>query len=426
MPLIDDRKPPARILRQALMGVGLCVALAVVIAGVLWVPITFLRAFEVIVAVGWCMALSALVIGLLSLAHIRPLIARVVDRYLPHGRSDTRTVLNRLSEEALALADVRQVAELTVTTLASIMRVAHCALWLREPDTGRYTLTAYRGVLPTLPSLSPDSPLVLHAQSCPCLLDVEQAAHTAQLPEPVLAQLQMWQARLVLPLQLHGELVGLITLGRTRSKRSVAVQDLAALQASAHTLTIGLTNARLFTELAHTRAAAVTDALTGLLVRRAFLEQGQRVLQQAQVTRTPAALLLLDLDHFKAVNDTYGSPVGDAVLQEVATRLSQLLRSGDLLGRFGGEELVLLLPSTDRGQALVIAERLRQIVAVSPVVTDAGRLSQTVSVGASVSPDDGTTLEALLATAGAALAAAKRTGRNRVSQAPHWDQPLPP
>ncbi len=161
-------------------------------------------------------------------------------------------------------------------------------------------------------------------------------------------------------------------------------------------------------------AEATYDALTGLLVRRALMSRAAAMLQRARVHHTPCSVLMLDLDHFKHANDTYGHLVGDAVLREVAARLTASLRTHDLAGRFGGEEFVFVLEGTARQQAVQIAERLCQLVARDPVQVNGHLLSQTISIGIATHPENGATFEALLAQADQALYAAKRAGRNRV------------
>src|SRR2546425_1258454 len=103
---------------------------------------------------------------------------------------------------------------------------------------------------------------------------------------------------------------------------------------------------------------AVTDSLTGLWVRRRFLEQARHTIARALAAGGRGSLLMLDLDHFKETNDQHGHPAGDAVLREVAERLRRTLRQHDLIGRYGGEEFILLLSDSNGPQAKAVAERL--------------------------------------------------------------------
>ena len=159
---------------------------------------------------------------------------------------------------------------------------------------------------------------------------------------------------------------------------------------------------------------AVTDALTGLFVRRHFMERAREELTRSKRHGLSYTLLMVDLDHFKQKNDTYGHLVGDVVLRDVARLLAHNLREVDLIARYGGEELVLMLIETGPAQALPIAQRLAQLVAVHPIRAYDELLAQTVSIGLAAFPDHGDTLEALIERADQALYSAKQQGRNRV------------
>jgi len=162
---------------------------------------------------------------------------------------------------------------------------------------------------------------------------------------------------------------------------------------------------------------SATDVLTGLANRRALFEQVEHELARTRRSGASLSLCVLDLDHFKQVNDEYGHGAGDQVLVAVAQRLQQSLREVDLVGRIGGEEFVLLLPSTPATVAMGAMERCRQLIAATPVRLDDGTaLAVTASFGVvSTRGDEGLGLTQLLARADEALYAAKRGGRNCVS-----------
>jgi len=165
----------------------------------------------------------------------------------------------------------------------------------------------------------------------------------------------------------------------------------------------------------NTMALAVTDALTGLYNRRYFDRHLNVLLGKAQEQDRDMALMILDIDHFKAVNDTHGHDIGDAVLREFSARLKRNIRGVDLACRFGGEEFVVLMPDTDIGQAEAVAERVRQSMAEKAFDVGAVRpLSVTVSVGVSIKESFVDTPESLIKRADVALYRAKREGRNRV------------
>ncbi len=161
------------------------------------------------------------------------------------------------------------------------------------------------------------------------------------------------------------------------------------------------------------RYQATHDDLTGLLSRAATLHLLERELQRGRRSRTPTGLLMIDIDRFKSVNDTYGHLNGDTVLKEVAYRISHTMRSYDFVGRYGGEEFVAVLSKCSPDDLRNIAERALSAVSESPVKTEGGDLIVTVSIGGAVTPNNISDLE-LLSVADSSLYEAKRTGRNRV------------
>jgi two-component system, cell cycle response regulator len=163
------------------------------------------------------------------------------------------------------------------------------------------------------------------------------------------------------------------------------------------------------------RHAATHDSLTELLNRGEILEMLQRELERARRERKPVSIILADIDHFKQVNDTLGHLFGDRALQEVACRLRSSLRVYDGIGRYGGEEFLLVLPGCDLENAMVRGKELLELVAGTPVVALDAEKRITVSMGVAVSECIGKDeAEALLSRADASLYAAKGNGRNRV------------
>jgi diguanylate cyclase (GGDEF)-like protein len=163
--------------------------------------------------------------------------------------------------------------------------------------------------------------------------------------------------------------------------------------------------------------AAMTDSKTGLLNAVAWQQLAARELARAKREKSPAALLMIDLDHFKAVNDGYGHLAGDAVLRSIADCLTAELRDYDAVGRFGGEEFVVMLPDADTSRSILVAQRLREAIAIATkghraLGPDTGPL--TVSVGIASFPAHAFELDDLMRAADAALYRAKREGRDRV------------
>lgn len=171
--------------------------------------------------------------------------------------------------------------------------------------------------------------------------------------------------------------------------------------------------------LAEVSRLANEDELTGLRNRRAWMVEARSQLQLARRLGSTLSMLMLDVDHFKKINDTHGHPAGDAVLRGLGRLLARTLRRTDVAGRLGGEEFAVLLPGSDVYGAARVAENLRQLVADEPLRDGERSLQVTVSIGvaniAVVQPDDD--LDALMRAADQALYTAKQTGRNRVTMA---------
>lgn len=162
------------------------------------------------------------------------------------------------------------------------------------------------------------------------------------------------------------------------------------------------------------RQLSLVDSMTGALNRAGLEAQGRRVAQRTLRAGRSLAVIMLDVDHFKVVNDTYGHPAGDAVLRELARQIRLALRPMDLQARYGGEEFVLVLDGIALSDALQVAERLRASIENTPVRVEAFTIRYTVSMGVVSSDQHGYDLQELIATADVAMYAAKRAGRNRV------------
>jgi diguanylate cyclase (GGDEF)-like protein len=167
-------------------------------------------------------------------------------------------------------------------------------------------------------------------------------------------------------------------------------------------------HARLTADFHH---LAVTDGLTGLTNRRHLLELAERAFERCRRRGIPLAAIMVDVDHFKTINDTHGHAIGDLVLTTVAMQCRQELRAGDLLGRYGGDELIVLLPGSSPEDALHAAQRLRAAVSGTPIEVGTVLVPVTLSLG--VTPaEQCTDLDELLARADTALYEAKAAGRD--------------
>ncbi|MCM8811670.1 MAG: GGDEF domain-containing protein [Candidatus Omnitrophica bacterium] len=176
-------------------------------------------------------------------------------------------------------------------------------------------------------------------------------------------------------------------------------------------LALGLQRVALYKQI---QRLAIHDSLTGLMVRRHFMERLEEEVARSKRLSKELAFLMIDLDEFKKVNDTYGHLVGDVVLREVAERLQKSVREVDLVGRYGGEEFGVVLPETDMPMGAQVAERIRQTVEQTPIPAYDERIRMTVSVGVSVLGTANGEIVKLIEMADEALYKAKNSGRNRV------------
>ena len=159
---------------------------------------------------------------------------------------------------------------------------------------------------------------------------------------------------------------------------------------------------------------ASTDELTGLRNRRHIMKRLEEEFERAGRTQEPLCLMMLDIDHFKRINDTYGHPFGDLVIKHVARRLQDATRRYDLIGRFGGEEFIVISPGTTAEEAMLLGERLRTMVSQEPIGDGEKEVAITVSAGFSLARSGDRNSETLLKRADEALYRAKQGGRNRV------------
>ena len=232
-----------------------------------------------------------------------------------------------------------------------------------------------------------------------------QVVFTRQLSPPPMPSL------LVLPLLVHERPLGTLILGsRRRGAFGDAVRP--TLEVLTSHVAVSLANARMLKRL---EELATTDGLTGLLNKRALIDvAGQKVKSAVRFSR-PLSVLVCDIDHFKRVNDTHGHDVGDVVIKGLADVLRRVKRDTDAVGRFGGEEFVVVCEETDERGACQLAERVRQELLAVSFPTELGPFQVTCSVGVASFPAAGQTWEALFKATDEALYASKRGGRDRVT-----------
>ncbi len=216
---------------------------------------------------------------------------------------------------------------------------------------------------------------------------------------------------LVLPLMVHDRVLGTLVLGSSQA-RTFTQSVRPALEVLASHMAVSLSNARMVKRL---EEQATTDGMTGLLNKRTLVAEAQRRLKVATRFKKSLSVLVADIDHFKQVNDTYGHDIGDVVIKGLGEVLKRIKRDTDLVGRFGGEEFVVVCEQTDEEGARNLAERLRRELENTTFQTELGPLNVTASVGVARFPTAGQDWEALFKATDEALYVSKRSGRNRVT-----------
>ncbi len=214
----------------------------------------------------------------------------------------------------------------------------------------------------------------------------------------------------VVPLRHRDEIFGTMTAVNLPEERDFTQPDIDFMVAVAHQASLAIANAQLFEAL---QKLATTDELTGIHNRRHLFELGNQEFARARRYSSTLSAIMLDIDHFKQINDTFGHATGDQVLRALAQGCIMKIRDIDIAGRYGGEEFTVLLPTTSRSEAWDVAERLRACVEKYPIQTERGEISITISLGVAELNAEIPDLAALLDRADTALYDAKQNGRNQ-------------
>lgn len=315
--------------------------------------------------------------------------------------------LNALQQVARTLSVVRGAEETERLVLDSVGEVFF-AWWaaLYHTDGEQYTCRAIRSLRGESVAYAIPARVVraIAAPGDPPVIPSEDAEIRDHVPAEV---------AVLAPLDFGEGGAGLLMLGRRMTEAPYESSDLALLRALADSSAIALRNAELLDRL---RAQATIDPLTGCHNRRGFDEILATELLRAQRYTRPLTLVLLDIDHFKKINDDFGHEVGDHALQRIGRAVRHTFRSTDSACRYGGEEFALVFPETGKEEGMRLAERLRVLIGSLPPNAEVPR-SLTASFGVASFPEDGPDTAELIRAADRALYQAKARGRNRVEPA---------
>jgi len=314
-----------------------------------------------------------------------------------------------------ASSDPNQIVQTAVRKARELFHCEACYVCLRSPETGRLELQGAVGVAEAAVAslregLDParcwavqkGSPFMVRDTQWDLTCEQEHCGTTGG-------------SHVCAPLTAGGECFGVMHM-RGSQPRAFSADEERLFCTIAEQVAIAAQRAQLFQQV---QESATTDPMTGAHNYRRFRQQLLRELDEARRYERPLSLILLDLDHFKEHNDTFGHPSGDEVLRKLAKVLSSCLRAVDFFARYGGEEFVVVLPETSKEGAQAVAEKIRSEVEAATFYGDAStpEVTQTLSLGVASFPADGDADERLIAAADRALYRAKENGRNRVEVA---------
>ena len=364
-------------------------------------------------------AIVFLAYGLLSLPAYRGLTAHLQRERARQAARDAGLVdaeaLLELVSDLPSLGTLPRMARRLTTAVRDAFGAQTAALLVADPQSGRLqTLVSKPGEgehtseLPVL--LAKDDPALerLARQGRPMA-----STSLRGISHGVDRHLDSLEADLLVPLKHQAQLVGVLVLGPADGGVGYGDAQREVLGLVAHHIGTVVENARLF-------ASATYESLTGLMRREAIVERLGEEVERADRYQRPLAVCMLDIDHFKRINDTYGHLAGDVVLRRVAAEVRSGLRTSDLAGRYGGEEFLIVLPETPHEQAAQAAENIRARVAALEIEIASGlTVGVQVSIGLASfgsidTADREDWTEELIAAADRALYLAKESGRNRV------------
>jgi diguanylate cyclase (GGDEF)-like protein len=331
-------------------------------------------------------------------------------------RGETAAALLELARRLAVLSEPEQVAQQLAEAMCPVLGVSRSAVTLYDPASNALLLRGSHGLDDTQRSRLAVIPLgAQRDEGLAAWLDSPEPLFTVRGHEVSVigkAMLEFLgiQAMATVALRRHGEMLGIASVLFDAPPSSIDSNAvLERMSAVADQAATALENARLLGRAQH---HATHDELTGLPNRVLFEHSVERSLAASRRNDESVALLFVDLDGFKAVNDEFGHDAGDVLLVEVARRMSGCLRAEDVVARLGGDEFTVMLPGADIKRATEVAERLRDALD-EPIVLLHGRVTISACVGIAVAPDDASEFKPLLRAADGAMYEAKRLGRGQ-------------
>jgi len=355
-------------------------------------------------------------VGQLALA-FNDMTARLHDTVgqLSHSRDQLQRAVRRVGDTLRATHDMKQMLESVVNTAADALEADVAILWSFTPTRTELYGSIARGIdIDALPRLGIAEGVVGFVAERASSVVIPPPEPVRGLPRPA-RQEPSFPVALVTPLYSQDRMVAVLALYRTDPRKHFTGEDVEMVNFLTEQCGVAIENVLLHEEA---QRLSLTDGLTGTWNRRFLQMQFRQVLATATRFDRPFSILMLDLDNFKQINDTFGHQKGDEILVEFARRVKLALREVDTFARYGGEEFICLLAETDVDGAITTAEKIRDAIR-NEAFGDSPerRISLTVSIGVAVYPQHGETYAALVESADQAMYRAKQLGRDRVAVA---------
>jgi len=240
-------------------------------------------------------------------------------------------------------------------------------------------------------------------EGMPFIINTPEAKQKAQNEFSMIMDLDEF---VTVPLKAKNKVIGVLLADNRFNKKPITTDAVRVLTMFANQAGLAIENSRLYEQ---TVVLSNSDSLTGLWNHGYFQYLMGEEIKRSSLAKSRFTLLMIDMDNFKAFNDTYGHQAGDSMLREISAKLKDISRKIDIIARYGGEEFGIILPMTKKEEALILAERIRKAVEISPSLKN-----MTISIGVASFPEDGDTKEALISKADKALYEAKRSGKNKI------------
>jgi diguanylate cyclase (GGDEF)-like protein len=311
---------------------------------------------------------------------------------------DTETLLGQILDAAIAALPVAQKGTLHLIARDTGQLELRASIGYADPRIKKFSYSESSGYVAR--AVRERRPLIIHDA-------------TVEIPNPrreLIPEMSSIQSALVAPLIMNDRVLGAVSL-ESSVPAAFSQSDLHLLESIAATATNAILNAELHAQV---QKLAITDALTGLYNRRGFYELGEREIERSFRFNHPLTAIMMDVDYLKKINDIHGHFTGDHVLRNIATRCGKQLRKIDILGRYGGDEFIVLLPETPMRMGSLVAERLRRCVADVRIPRENELIQTSISLGVAGLTTEITNLDTLIKRADTAMYAAKQSGRNQV------------